>query len=363
MLALAVSAGCRPEVRPGQESLLRAAWKRRFAGEIVAVGLSGAGTLAVAATAQGPKGRGDDRIVAIDRKGTILWQQILDRKVVGLVVSVEGTLVAVSLADGTLRAWNADGDSLWQVPCGGTAKLSASGDLIACHGEGGDIGTDEAIEVLDARGRHRWKFDDPAGMWDLGVPDAGDGVLGLTQAGKLVALDGSGRVAWTRDLGPVLGAVRLSPGDGGVVVVGTGIEGEKLLAFDRAGTPLWTAAVPGGGESIAVSRGGAFVAAANNTTLGQRISVYDGRGRLFWNFHLDRPAQEPVRVGISESGDRVFASIERAGRPEIAIWDGHGEPAGRARFGSEITAFDVSRDGRGLLVAARGGKMFFYDLR
>ncbi len=280
-----------------------------------------------------------------------------------LGVSGEGTLIVASLADGSLRAWNADGDSLWEVPCGAAASLSASGNLIACHGEGGDTGTGEALVVLDAQGRRRWTFDDPAGMWDLDVSDAGDGVVGLTQAGKIFALDARGRVAWTHALGPVLGAVRLSPGDGGVVVVGTGIEGEKLLAFDRAGKPLWTAVVPGGGESIAVSRGGAFVVAANNTTLGQRVSVFDARGRVFWNFHLDQPAHEPVRVGISESGDRVFASIERDGRPEIAIWDRHGEPVGRTRFGSEITAFDLSRDGRRLLAAARGGRLFFYNLR
>jgi hypothetical protein len=192
-------------------------------------------------------------------------------------------------------------------------------------------------------------------MWDLGVPDAGDGVLGLTQAGKLVALDGSGRVAWTRDLGPVLGAVRLSPGDGGVVVVGTGIEGEKLLAFDRAGTPLWTAGVPGGGESIAVSRGGAFVVAANNTT-GQRVSVYDGRGRLFWNFHLVRPARARAR-GHQRIGRSRLRLHRAGGRPEIAIWDGHGEPAdARGWPGSRPS---ILPDGRGS--SWRPRRLLFYS--
>ncbi len=363
LVALALAAGCEPETEPGQERILRATWKRRFAGEIVALGMNAAGTLAVAATAPGAKGRGADRIVALDDKGTITWQQILDRKIVDLAVSGDGTLVVASLADGTLLAWNADGDSLWQAPCGATASLSASGELIACHGEGGDTGTGEALSVLDAGGRRRWTFDDPAGMWDLGVPDAGDGVVGLTQAGRLVALDARGRIAWTRELGPVLGAVRLSPGDGAVVVVGTGIEGEKILAFDRSGKPLWTAVVAGGGESIALSRGGAFVVAANNTTLGQRVSVFDGRGRLFWQVHLDQPSREPVRVGISETGDRVLAAVERDGRPEIDVWDSRGEPIGRARFGSEITGIDLSRDGRRLVVAARGGRLLFHDFR
>ena len=363
LATLALAAGCKPELGPGRESPLRAAWKRRFAGDIVAVGLNAAGTLVVVATTTDDKNRGDDRIVALDERGTIVWEQGLDRRIVDLAVAATGDLIVASLADGTLRAWSAGRDAFRQAPCSGTANLSGTGDLIACHGESGDLGSGEALQVFNGKGRRRWTFDDPAGIWDLGVSESGDGVVGLTQAGRIVALDANGQVAWTRELGPVLGTVRLSPGDGRVVVVGTGIEGEKLLAFDRAGKPLWTAVAPGGGESIAVSRGGAFVVAANNTTLGQRVSVFDGRGRLCWQFHLEQPAHEPVRVGISDSGDRVLAVIERDGRPEIAVWDKHGESLGVARFGSQIKDFSVTRDGRRFVVAAHAGRFFYYDLR
>jgi 2',3'-cyclic-nucleotide 2'-phosphodiesterase (5'-nucleotidase family) len=157
--------------------------------------------------------------------------------------------------------------------------------------------------------------------------------------------------------------VGISPGDGAVTVVGTGIQGERLGAYDRDGKALWSATVPGGVETVDVSRGGDFVVAASNTTRGQRVYLFDRHGKLTWTFQLDQPAREPVRVRISEGGDRVYAAMERDGSPVITGWDFHGEVTSRITLPSDVIDFDLSRDGGRLVAVAREGKLLYYAFR
>lgn len=364
LLAAAVmAAACGGREEPTKGLEVSVTWKRKFRGEIAAFSMDASGLQIVVATMPDAKGRGEDRIYALDEKGEITWQEILDHRVLGTAVSADGRFMAAYLLDGTLRAWNAEGDSLWKTSCVGPPEAAAAGNLVACRAtveEGTPQGA--ALQVFDLSGKRRWSWDDPSGLWDLRVGDRGDSLVGVTQAGKVVRLDGRGRVVWTKDLETGVGTVAISPGDGAVVVVGTGIEKERISAYDRAGSALWTATVPGGVDSLAVSRGGSYVAATNNTILGQRVFVFDARGKLFWKYQLDRPARDPVKVRMGEMGDRVFAGLEQDGRPTLVGWDRHGEVTTRILLGVELVDFDLSRDGRRLAAVGRGGKLFFFNL-
>jgi DNA-binding beta-propeller fold protein YncE len=364
LLAIAaLLAACGPREEPTRGIEVHAAWKRKFRGEITSLSLDAAGRKVIVATTPDAKGRGDNRIHVLDEKGGIAWQAMLDHKVLGTSVSADGRFIAAFLLDSTLRAWNADGDSLWKVSCVGPPEVAAAGNLVACHSTGEEATPEgSALQVFDRRGKLRWSWDDPSGLWDLRVSDSGNVIAGITQAGKVVCLDGRGRPMWTKDLGTEVGTVAISPGDGAVVVVGSGIEGERVDAYDRAGNALWTAPVPGGVDSLAASRGGSFVALANNTILGQRVFVFDARGKLFWKYQLDRPSREPVKVRISQGGDRVVAGLEEDGQPTLLGWDRHGELTTRIPLGTDLVDFDLSRDARRLAAVTRGGRLFFFNL-
>jgi hypothetical protein len=182
----------------------------------------------------------------------------------------------------------------------------------------------------------------------------------VTLAGKAAALNGQGRTLWEREIGSVVARVAISPGDGEVIAVGTGIEGETLGVYDLKGEEIWSATVPGGADSIALSRGGQFVVVGNNTILGQRVYVFDGGGRLFWKFQLDRPAREPVKVRVSERGERVVAALEQDGKSTLLTWDRQGEITMRSSLSSDIQDFVIARDGSCVAAITTEGKLFYY---
>lgn len=146
------------------------------------------------------------------------------------------------------------------------------------------------------------------------------------------------------------------------IAVGTGIEGETLAVYDLAGEEIWRATVPGGVDSIALSRDAGFLVTGNNTVLGQRIYVFNREGELGWKFQLDRPAREPLRMQISEEGDRIVAVLEEEGQPTLLAWDAHGDITARMRVGADIVDYALARDGRSLAAVTGRDKIVYYRL-
>ncbi len=316
----------------------------------------------IVGTAPDVKERGEDHIYALDGEGTVLWEEPLDRRLLRIAVAGDGSRVVATLVDGTLLAWNAHGERQWDGTCAGLPEISRSGDRIVCWNSGEESVGGIAIEALDGRGRRLWSFDDPGGIWDMAVAEDAGTVAALTTAGNVIVLDGRGRLLWRNEIGVLVGTVALAPGEDATIAVGTGIEGESVAVYDRAGKEIWAASVPGGTDTIALSENGAIAAMGNNTVLGQRVYVYDGEGRLSWKFQLDRPAREPVRVRISRTGDRVFATLEDEGQPTILGWDSHGGVIARARFGTDVVDYSLSDKGDRLAVITAAGKLLYYDL-
>lgn len=363
LLAVLLGAGaCRPEARQGEEAEAHPAWNRKFRGQTVTLAVDDGARLMVVGTAPDEKERGDDHVYALDGEGKVLWQEALDRRVLRVAVSGDGSLVLAALVDGTVRAWNARGEKQWEGDCAGLPIISRSADRIFCWNSGEEASGSIAIEALDRRGRQRWTFDDPGGIWDMAVDEKGDTVAALTSSGNVLVLDGRGRVLWRREIGSVVGTVAIAPGEEGPVAVGTGIERESLAVYDRGGDEIWRATVPGGSDSIALSEEGASVATGNNTILGQRVFVFDANGRLSWKLQFDRPAREPMRVRMNRAGDRVFATLEDEGLPTVFCWDGHGGVVARLRLGAEVVDYAVAGGGDRVAVITEGAKLLYYDL-
>ncbi len=354
------AAGCRPEAEEAARPEISATWKRKFRGDIVSLSSSLSASLLVVATAENAEGRGDDHLYVLDGGGAILWQEALDQMILKTAVAGDGSIITAFLTGGMLRAWNASGDALWEVPSVGVPEVSGSGQLITCWNTGEEIAGGIAVQALDREGRPRWSYDDASGVWDLALADGGEAVVLVTLVGKVVTLSGQGRILWKRELGSVVARVAISPGDAQVVAVGTGIEGETLGVYDLKGVERWSATVPGGADSIALSRGGRFVVVGNNTVLGQRVYVFDDRGSLFWKFQLDRPAREPVKVRVSETGERVVAALEQDGKPMLLTWDRQGEITKRLPVSFDIQDFVLSRDGSRIAAITKEGRLFYY---
>jgi len=304
--------------------------------------------------------RGEDHVYVLDDQGTILWQTKVERKVVKLSISGDGSIVLAFLADGSLHAWSGTGSALWNSPCIGGPEISKTGELVACWNTGEETAGGTALQGLNGKGMPLWSYDDAVGLWDVSVADGGDAVAMVTLSGQAVVLNGKGQILWKQELGTSVALVAIAPGDQLRIALGTGIERETIALYDTEGVELWSATIPGGADSIAISRDAEFLVTGNNTVQGQRVYVFDSEGNLFWKFQLDRPARERVLVHISESGNRVMAALERDGRPILLGWDRHGEVNTRIQVGSDIVEFALSRDGNRVALITGEGKLLYF---
>ena len=318
---------------------LRPLWKRDFRGAALALSADAEVKLLVVATGEDADGKGENHLYALDEKGTILWHASLPRRVAGVAVAGDGSIILVYLVDGALLAWGRHGEKRWESSCIGIPEVSASGERIVCWNTGDEDVGGMAIEALNAEGRRLWSFDDPGGIWHMTLADGGDALAAITLAGRVIVINGKGRVLWKQPLSTQVGTVAIASGGETKIAVGTGIEGESLAVYDLGGVELWRATVPGGVDSIALNRDGSFLVTGNNTILGQRIYVFNGEGELGWKFQLDRPARESLRMQISEAGDCIVAVLEEEGQPTLLAWDAHGDLMTRMRVGADIVDF------------------------
>lgn len=362
---LALAAGicsCGPKAQERSAQSVRPLWKRDFRGEVVALSADAEVKLLVVATREDAEGKGENHLYALDENGTILWHVPLERRVAGIAVAGDGSIVLAYLVDGALLAWGRHGEKRWESACIGIPEVSASGERIVCWSAGDEDVGGMTIEALNAKGRRVWSFDDPGGIWHMTLADGGDALAAVTLAGQVIVINGKGRVLWRRPLSTQVGTVAIASGEEMKIAVGTGIEGETLAVYDLAGEEIWRATVPGGVDSIALSRDAGFLVTGNNTVLGQRIYVFNREGELGWKFQLDRPAREPLRMQISEEGDRIVAVLEEEGQPTLLAWDAHGDITARMRVGADIVDYALARDGRSLAAVTGRDKIVYYRL-
>ncbi|MFQ5457067.1 MAG: PQQ-binding-like beta-propeller repeat protein [Myxococcota bacterium] len=363
MIVLGPALGaCAPEAENQGAPDVRPAWKRDFQAETTALAADGKLGLLAVATAEDVDGRGEDHLYVLDAQGTVLWHAPMDQRIAGTVIARDGSIVLAYLVDGRLLAWSPHGEKRWEKNCVGIPEVSASGDRIVCSNTGEETVGGIAIEALDASGKRLWSFDDPGGIWRMALADDGGALAAITLAGYVVAINGDGRVLWREQLDTPVGSVAMSSGEERKIAVGTGIEGESLWVYDLDGAEIWRATVPGGADSIALSRNAEFLVTGNNTVLGQRIFMFDRAGKLGWKFQLDRPAREPLRMGINDAGDRIVAVLEEEGQPTLLAWDGHGDVTARMRAGADILDYVLSDTGTRLAAMTGGGKVAFYTL-
>ena len=366
LLALmALAAGiwtCGPKAVERSAQSVHPLWKRNFRGEVVALAADAAAKLLVVATREDTEGKGENHLYALDENGTILWHLPLARRVAGIAVAGDGSIVLAYLVDGALLAWGRHGGKRWESACIGIPEVSASGERIVCWSAGDEDVGGMALEALNGKGRRLWSFDDPGGIWHMTLADGGDVLAAVTLAGQVIVVNGKGRVLWKRPLSTQVGTVAIASGGETRIAVGTGIEGESLAVYDLAGEEIWRATVPGGVDSIAFSRDAGFLVTGNNTVRGQRIYVFNREGDLGWRFQLDRPAREPLRMQISEEGHRVVAVLEEEGQPTLLVWDAHGDLTARMRVGANIVDYALARDGGSLAALTGSDKIVYYRL-
>ncbi len=363
LLALAVGIwSCGPRAVERSAQSLRPFWKRDFRGEAVALSADAETKLLIVATREDAEGKGENHLYALDEKGTILWHTPLERRVAGIAVAGDGSIVLAYLVDGALLAWGRHGEKRWESSCIGIPEVSASGERIVCWNTGDEDVGGMVIEALNDKGRRLWSFNDPGGIWHMTLADGGDALAAITLAGRVIVINGKGRVLWRQPLSTQVGTVAIASGEETKIAVGTGIEGESLAVYDLAGEEIWRATVPGGVDSIALSRDAGFLVTGNNTVLGQRIYVFNREGELGWKFQLDRPAREPLRIQISEEGDRIVAVLEEEGQPTLLAWDTHGDLTARMRAGADIVDYALARDGGSLAAITGSDKIVYYRL-
>jgi WD40 repeat protein len=264
-------------------------------------------------------------------------------------ISRDGTRVFTRSADGTVRAWSAEGigpEATFMGPGLGMVVGSPDGSLLTANFVDGSVRT--------------WSLED-AGAEALVLPhDDAVNMVAYSPDGRHIATAGEDGVVrvWSAD-----GAVRpimLRGHTDAVISVRFSHDGRRLVtSSDDAKVRIW--AVDGSTEPVVLAHGGPVGGAAFSPDGGRVVTAgYDDGRVLLWSSdgrgdpvlvtqHLDRVSS----VAFSPDGSRVLsASFDQWA--QITPLDRQAEPV-RLRGNYEIYAAEFSPDGEWVVVGSQGG--------
>jgi hypothetical protein len=220
-------------------------------------------------------GHKDGAVYLFDKQGKVLWNRTIDRIVLSIAVSSNGSLVAVAgsqlniaasfLQNGSLSLFDRSGNLLWNLT---TLGFPVIGVRVSTDGSKIVAATNQKILYLNRQGTVLWSYGTPTG--------------------EVVSLDSS------------YDATR--------VVASFAYLGNRpdvyswsFVSFDGRGTVLWNYTAADGGEAdiIAMSPNSSYVMASSNARSSNgTLYRFTGQGALLWARHISPAISiEPARAG------------------------------------------------------------------
>lgn len=254
-------------------------------------------------------------LYALQSDGSPVWSHGVGSEVTARP-AVHGDLLAVPTVDGRVVGVDRDGDRSWQATAGdrrGRYRVATAADTVYVAGPGG------ASALAAADGATRWstRLDRPV----VAGPVVADGVVvvgtGRGAAARLVALDGSGAVAWRLALPDDVRA--LAAADGRVLVAAGG----AVHAVDPDGDRHWRVRT-GEVSGLSPAPDGAVV----GTYDGAVVRIRDGGAS--WRASVDAPAVAPAP---GPDGAAVYAVT-----PTAVVGLRDGAVRWRTRVGTTVLA-------------------------
>lgn len=327
-----------PEVPAG----VRLRWARTLGGEILGGPVPAAGCVYVTA--------GDAGLFCLDAlTGATRWSVTLAGFAMAKPLPVGGMIVAGS-ENGVLAAFSAsDGTPVWTVTAGGSiaaAPAVLGGTLIVGSGDG-------VVHAVSLTGA---VVAETRTEGNISVqPAVFRGLACVTNwAGELVALDGAGRIAWSRSFPEMIysGPGRNAPCVAGdTVVVATARP--ALIGYDAATGGLRWETEAKVAYSSPVPRGGEPAAVVFQTLPGDVCVVRASDGRRIASI----PGGSPSYVErVAVSGARGYAASEDGRLRAVDL--GAGRERWVARLGSGFLFGDPAASGRTVFAGTVGGELF-----
>ncbi len=247
-------------------------WSQAVEGNFVRLAVSPDSSYVVAGTGHGGR---NGAVYLFNKQGQALWRRDLDRIVVSVAISYNGSVVAVAgsqlnvaadfLQNGSLYLFDRRGNLLWNLTTGGfpvlDVKVSTDGSTVVAI-------TNQKILYFDKQGDFLWSYGTPTGA--------------------LVALDSSN--------------------DASQIVVSIDFLGNRpdvyswsFVSFDGRGNVLWNYTATDGGEAgiIALSPNSSyFVGSSSIRDQNGTLYLFTKEGSLLWAHHISHALSiEPSRVG------------------------------------------------------------------
>ncbi|HVB08977.1 MAG TPA: PQQ-binding-like beta-propeller repeat protein [Bacillota bacterium] len=287
--------------------------------------------LSLAPDGSGAAVLGPDGLSVLGRDGSSLWKAAAG----GVAFALRDGLVvrgpAPTDASGTIAAYDASGDLLWQKAATGpiTAAGSADGSRVAVADDGAGVVWLIDTSPADAPAHaHSIQIAGPASLQftanDQLVIDDGTQVSVVSPSGKVAALCPGGCSGPSRAVAPARDAAWLA--------VATRGGDNTLYMFKSDGTALWNRALPGGGgNGLAVGPGDRQVLLYNAGTAGGLIDVATSTGAERWAISLQEagaPLQAVAAAFRADGGLAVLAQnamatyvvgLDASGQPQTAL--------------------------------------------
>ncbi|MEM7028738.1 MAG: PQQ-binding-like beta-propeller repeat protein [Chloroflexota bacterium] len=211
------------------------------------------------------------------------WQETLGSVIYSAALSGDGSLQVVGTRTDGAKAYNAQGNLLWEFFPASTVwgvATSEDGQWITIASE------DRHLYLLDSDGQEVWTFRSSRIFLDTAISRDGSRIFAVDEGRTAYILDReSGKPIWTTTLRDISDTVAIYGNETIRPLVGT--RGGQVNLYSPDGQPLWSAQLDQDLVSIDVNRNGARVIAG---TLSGKVTLIDGAtSEILWQIDLPNP--------------------------------------------------------------------------
>jgi outer membrane protein assembly factor BamB len=251
---------------------------------------------------------GEDRLIAIDPAGTVLWATPIDRVWSAPAIGPDGTIYQ-NTSKGALHAVDPSGRVKWRFEASGPLSRNPSSPAIAEDGTIYFASEDQHLYALDPDGRERWRFPtagpvrSPSIGLDGTIYFGSDEILAWSgydhhttiAEARMFALNPDGSERWSA---PMEGHIWSGPSIGFDGSIYTGTNSGFMYAFGSDGSLLWKVRVSAAGTPTLAGDGSIYAGAPAIGFDGSiyqhgRVAALDGSGAPKWEFRTIAPGPVP----------------------------------------------------------------------
>jgi len=289
-------------------------------------------------------------VYALTEGGQVVWTLRMTGPVYALA-RLEGAQAAAGDDAGNLKAFDADGEVLWQAALGSRITALHGGwhhGLLAG-------GWDERLSFLKAGGELQWQayLDGPVS----GIASLPDLALVSTLKGEVAAFDGTGAEMWRLQLGAPVTSIGAT-GEGATALVLVALQDGRLVALSQEGTQRWRQRLGTGGTGAL--GGPVWHAADLSGDTGAEIvtgiggmepflAMLSANGEILWRRTL--PSAPNTLVSLDLDGDGSREILVGLASGEVQAYDAEGRLRGSLHAGLQVWGLHVAADGTALIRA------------